>query len=141
MTIWSSLDIWWSSIDDLHGRAYRPWETSLIKSSIIVHGTFFLLLGWFLVHLALLALDDTFGRTGVRTNLLLPYHFLFPWVSLFFFFLRGFFSSSSFLFQFLQIFFFFRFEFYVAKKSPCQQSELEPQRLEMLLSSILSNIC
>ena len=71
----------------------------------------------------------------------LPLFFLFLWVPLFFFFLYGFFSSSSFLFKFLQIFFFFKLKFYVAKKSPCQQSELEPQRLEMLLSSILSNVC
>ena len=36
-TVWSSMDIWRSSMDDLHGRRYRPRETSLIKSSIIVH--------------------------------------------------------------------------------------------------------
>ena len=70
-----------------------------------------------------------------------PLFFLFLWVPLFFFFLCGLFYSSSFLFQFLQIFFFFKLKYYVAKKSPCQQSKLEPQRLEMLLSSILSNVC
>ena len=41
-------------------RYYRPW-------------TSFLLLGWFLILLALLALDDPFGRTGVGTNFPLPH--------------------------------------------------------------------
>ena len=39
---------------------YRPW-------------TSFLLLGWFLILLALLALDDRFGRTGVGINFSLPH--------------------------------------------------------------------
>ena len=32
-------------MDDLHGRAYHPWETSLIKSNIIVHEYFFFFWG------------------------------------------------------------------------------------------------
>ena len=48
--LWTSL----SSIGDFiaQEKYYHPW-------------TSFLLLGWFLILLALLALDDTFGRTGV----------------------------------------------------------------------------
>ena len=70
------------------------------------------------------------------------------WVLLFIFFLLQFLQIFIMFFKF----FFLRLEFHVAKKSPCQQSklealrldffiELEPQRLEMLLSSILSNSC
>ena len=53
----------------VHG---RPSWTSLLSMGDFIDQeqyycpwTFFLLLGWFLVQLALLALDDTFGRTGV----------------------------------------------------------------------------
>jgi len=84
--------------------------------------------------------------------------FLFSW-GLFFFFLYGslhllfFFNlrSSSFFFRFFFLFY-VRLEFHVAKTCPCQQleletlrlnffTELEPQRLEMLFSSVLFNAC
>ena len=59
-TIWSFLDVWSSSMDNfiiVHGRFHCSW---VIFSSMNI----FLILGWFLILLALWVLDDTFGRIG-----------------------------------------------------------------------------
>ena len=55
---WTSLSFMGDFI--VQEQYYRPW-------------TSFLLLEWFLILLAPLALDDTFGRTGVGTNFPLPH--------------------------------------------------------------------
>ena len=82
MMIWSSLDIWWSSMDDLHGRVYRPWETWLIKSSIIVHEHYSFFWGdsWsdLLYWLWTMPLDEL----ELGTNFLLLHQFLYLFTSL-----------------------------------------------------------